>query len=198
MLRRIAAVVMPLVILAACGGAAQTASEPGATVGAIEPAESEPAASEPAASEPAASVSATTGDGGGAGMATVDLTITGGQKEGHYVAEITEGGCSTGATGPGTFSVASVTVDPDTDFDGPQLTIYDAAAAAGGTDEEFSAAFVFDNYSYTVEVNPKIDLGTGTATLDNRGSSATVTIEGTSSDGDAVSATIECHSVTNF
>ena len=97
-------------------------------------------------------------------------------------------------------------MDPASSFVGPQITIYDAdaASAAGGTDVEFSAAFPFDNYAYTVEVNPYLsrsqgsDFGSGTATLDNRGSTATLTIEGTSANGETVSATIECHQVTNF
>ena len=105
---------------------------------------------------------------------------------------------------PGTFAVASVTVDPAEAFGGPQITLYDAAAAAGGDDAEFSAAFPFNNYAYTVEVNPKLsasqgsDYGSGTATLDNRGSSATLTIEGTTSAGEEVQATIECHEVAAF
>ena len=89
-------------------------------------------------------------------------------------------------------------------FRGPQITLYDADAAAGGDDAEFSAAFPFNNYAYTVEVNPYLsasqggNYGTGTATLDNRGSTATLTIEGTTSAGEQVEATIECHTVTNF
>jgi hypothetical protein len=143
--------------------------------------------------------------GGGNGLASVDLTITGGDYAGHYVVDLVgSGGCSTGVVGPGTFTVASVTLDPASSFVGPQITIYDADAAVSGTDVEFSAAFPFDNYAYTVEVNPYLsrsqgsDFGSGTATLDNRGSTATLTIEGTSASGEAVSATIECHQVTNF
>ncbi len=138
------------------------------------------------------------GGGGGGGLASVDVTITGGAKAGHYEAEITQGGCSTGLYGPNSFTVASTAVEPAGSFGGAHVTIYDADGAAAGTDEEFSAAFPFDNFAVTVEVNPYLDLGTGTATLDNQGSTATVTIVGTSSDGDQVDATIECHTVTNL
>lgn len=198
--RRIASLFAIPLLLAACGGSSPAPSTgggestgPGASEGGTA---SQPAASQPAASQPAASQG---GGGGGGGKATVHLVITGGSVAGTYDADITEGGCSTGATGAGQFAVASVTLDPDTAFDGPQITIYDAAAAGGaGTDAEYSAAFVFDNYATTVEVNPKLSRGSGTIKLDNRGGTATVTLEGTSADGDQVSATIECHTVKNF
>jgi len=199
MLRRSAAAILPiLLILAACGGASPAASQPAGSQPAGTTAPSQPAASVPG------SVAASTPGGGGSGLASVDLTITGGDYAGNYQVDILTGGCSTGAVGPGTFTVASVTVDPVGVFQGPQITIYDAAAAASGTDSQFSAGFVFDNYAYVAEVNPYLsastgsDYGSGTATLDNPGSTATLTIVGTTSAGEEVEATIECHTVTNF
>lgn len=203
MIRRTLALVVPVALLVACSSPAASGQESQAGNGG--------GSTGPGASEPAASAAASVGGqpssnpGGGSGLASVDLTITGGDYAGHYQVEITgSGGCSTGVTGPGTFAVASVTVDPADAFGGPQITLYDAAAAASGDDSNFSAAFPFNNYAYTVEINPYLsastgsDYGSGTATLDNRGTTATLTIEGTTSAGEQVQATIECHSVSNF
>jgi hypothetical protein len=41
-------------------------------------------------------------------------------------------------------------------------------------------------------------LGTGTATLDDRGDTASITVEATTEDGIEMSATIECHSITDY
>ncbi|MEO8639066.1 MAG: hypothetical protein ABI458_04020 [Chloroflexota bacterium] len=198
MIPRMLAIVVPVALLVACSSPASSGQESqGGGAG-------ESSAAGAGAGQSAA---ASTGGGGGGGdsLASVDLTITGGEKAGHYQVEITgSGGCSTGVVGPGTFAVSSVTVDPAESFGGPQITIYDADAAASGTDSQFSAAFPFDNYAYTVEVNPYLsasqggDFGAGTATLDNRGTTATLTIEGTTANGETVDATIECHSVANF
>ena len=201
MIRRSLAVFVPIVLLVACSPASSGEQSQG---GAASAGASSPAGESTA---PGGSAAASVGGGGGDGLATVDLTITGGDYAGTYHVEITgQGGCSTGATGPGSFSVASITVDPAEAFQGPQLTLYDAdaASAPGGDSAEFSAAFPFNNYAYTVEVNPKLtasqgsNYGSGTATLDNRGSTATLTIEGTTSATEQVQATIECHTVATF
>ena len=105
---------------------------------------------------------------------------------------------------PACFAVSSVTVEPAEAFGGPQISLYDAAAAANGDNANFSAAFPFNNYAYTVEINPYLsasqggNFGSGTATLDNKGDTATLTIEGTMAAGEQVNATIECHSVANY
>lgn len=198
MIRRFLAILLPVAVLVACSspaGSGQASQEGGGGGGAS------------SAASAAASAAASTGGGGGGGdsLASVDLTITGGDYAGHYQVELVgSGGCSTGVVGPGTFTVASNSVEPADAFNGPQITIYNAEAAASGTDSEFSAAFPFNNYAYTVEVNPYLsasqggNFGSGTATLDNKGSTATVTIEGTTANAETVSATIECHTVTNF
>jgi hypothetical protein len=202
MIRRTLAVLVPVVMLVACSSPASSGeqSQGGAA--------SAPESSAPGESTaPGESAAASVGGGGGDSLASVDLTITGGDYAGDYHVEITgSGGCSTGVFGPGTFSVASVTVDPAEAFQGPQLTLYDAdaASAAGGDDANFSAAFPFNNYAYTVEVNPYLsasqgsNFGSGTAKLDNRGSTATVTIDGTTSANEEVHAVIECHTVASL
>ena len=126
MIRRSLAVLVPVVMLVACSPASSGQQSQG---GGVSPGESSAAAESTA---PGGSAAASVGGGGGGdGLATVDLTITGGDYAGTYHVEITgQGGCSTGATGPGSFSVASITVDPAEAFQGPQLTLYDADAAS--------------------------------------------------------------------
>jgi len=148
------------------------------------------------ASAPAASAAASAPDAGGEGVASAELTVDSGSRAGDYSATLLNAGCSSDFIGPDTFAVASDQVEATGGFMGPQLTIYEASAAAGGTDN-FVFGAPFDNYAETLELVPQTDgRGTGTVTLDDRGSTATITIEGTTSDGIALSATIECHSVT--
>ena len=201
MIRRTLAVLVPLVLLVACSSSPAGSTQESQGGGQS----SAPSSGGSAAESSAPSSAATQQPGGGNGLASVDLTITGGDYAGHYQVDLVgSGGCSTGVVGPGTFAVASIDYEPADAFVGPQITIYDADAAASGTDVEFSAAFPFDNYAYTVEVNPYLsrsqgsDFGSGTATLDNRGSTATVTIEATTQEGIEMSATIECDSVTTL
>lgn len=202
MLRRSLSLLVPLVLLVACSSSSPSASTQPSQGGGESTAPSDGESSAPSSAETAAPSQPT---GGGDGLASVDLTITGGDYAGHYEVDLVgSGGCATGTFGPGSFTVASVTVDPAGAFDGPQITIYEIGDSGGTTDEQFSAAFPFNTYAYTVEVNPYLsasqgsDFGSGTATLDNRGSTATLTIEGTTSSGEVVSATIECHQVTNL
>ncbi|MEX2136020.1 MAG: hypothetical protein WEB29_03535 [Chloroflexota bacterium] len=59
----------------------------------------------------------------------------------------------------------------------------------------------FNGGSETINVTPVAvggTLGTGTATLDDRGDTATVTIEATTEDGIEISATMECHSIKDY
>lgn len=190
MIRRTFAILVPLVLLVACSSPTDSGQESQGGGGGGESAAASTAGS--VAESAAASVGP---GGGGDGVATAELTVVGGDLAGTYQVTITAGGCSRGVTGAGTFSVASSAVAAGAEpFDGPQLTLYDAAAAAAGTDN-FSAAFTFNSFANTLEVSPAQLLGSGTATLDDRGDSATITIEGTSFEGATVNATIECHSV---
>src|SRR3990172_529150 len=158
MIRRTLAVLVPLVLLVACSSSPAGSTQESQGGGQS----SAPSSGGSAAESSAPSSAATQQPGGGNGLASVDLTITGGDYAGHYVVDLVgSGGCSTGVVGPGTFQVASVDVEPADAFVGPQITIYDADAAASGTDVEFSAAFPFDNYAHTVEVNPYLSRSQG-------------------------------------
>jgi len=194
MIRRTLALLVPLVLLVACSSPTGTGQESQGGGGGGESAAESMAPGESAA----ASVGGGGGGGGGDGLATAEVVVDSGDFAGTYNVTITAGGCSRGVTGPGTFAVASSSVAAGAEpFDGPQLTLYDAAAAAAGTDN-FSAAFTFNTFANTLEVSPAQSRGTGTATLDDRGDTATVTIEGTSLEGPNVTATIECHEVADF
>jgi hypothetical protein len=188
-----AAVVFTLVI-AACGPA-PSASEPSASQAAPSSpdATARPSATtaSPATNAPAAS------QDGGQPVATADVSISGGGMPGDYRATLTSGGCSRDPLGENTFGVASVDVEASGGFDGPQLSILDAAAASGVT-TAFELSLPFDNYETNLVMSPADGLGTGSLTLDDRGAAATIHIEGTLEDGGQVTVDIECHSVTAF
>jgi hypothetical protein len=187
MFRRMLAILVPVTLLVACSSASPTSQESqGATASS--------AASEEASGEPSAAESATesTGDGG---VASAEVTIGSGSRAGTYTATLLNGGCARNYIGPNSFTVSSDQVEATGGFVGPQLTISDASGAASSTDQ-FVFGAPFDNYAETFELVPQApDRGTGTATLDDRGNTATVTVEGTTADGIAISATIECHSI---
>ena len=50
----------------------------------------------------------------------------------------------------------------------------------------------------TVDIEPPESNGTGTVSVDDRGDTATISIDGETSDGAAIDATVECHSVFDF
>lgn len=136
------------------------------------------------------------GDGGGGdAAASVDVTITGGAFEGNYSGSVPDGGCSRGATGENTFGLQYSTTE-DVELSSVQLIVNDADDAAGGT-EDFMTTLTFGDLleGTTVDISPPDGNGTGTVTVDDRGDTATITIEGETSDGMAIDATVECHSV---
>lgn len=197
MSRRPMVALVSAVLLAACG--ATSTSQGGAASAAPSTAPSTAPSSGPSApSSVAASASqAATASGGGGELASVTLHIDGGAKAGDYSATIRTGGCSRGTFGENTFAVSSVEVTSDGGFDGPQMTIFDAAAAASGTDQ-FGVGLVFDNYATNLLMSPYEGFGSGTLTLVDRGSTATIHAEGTLEDGSAATLDIECHSVTGL
>lgn len=135
------------------------------------------------------------GDASGDAAASVEVTVTGGEFEGNYSGSVPDGGCSRGATGENTFGLQYSTAE-DVELSSVQLIVNDADAAAGGT-EDFMTSFTFGDLleGTTVDISPPKESGTGTVTVDDRGDTATITIEGETSDGMAIHATVECHSV---
>lgn len=180
-------------LLAACGGTGSTSS----------------AADDDGGSQPSATASAaeddgqgdgggSAGDAGGDAAASVDVTVTGGEFEGSYSGSVPDGGCSRGATGENTFGLQYSTTE-DVELSSVQLIVNDADAAASGSDD-FQTTFTFGDLlnGTNVDLKPADGEGSGTVTLDDRGDTATITIEGETSDGVGIDATVECHSVFDF
>ncbi len=179
-------------ILAACGAAPSTDGADDAT----DTAPSATATDAPAGDGDGDGGSA--GDAGGDAVASVDVTVTGGEFEGTYSGSVPEAGCSRGANGENTFGLQYST-DEDVELSSVQLIVNDAAAAASGSDD-FLTMFTFGDYveGTTIEVEPLEGNGSGTVSLDDRGGTATITVDAETSDGVAIGATVECHSVFDF
>jgi hypothetical protein len=148
--------------------------------------------------EPAGDAGGDAGDAGGDAAASIDVTVTGGEFEGTYTGSVPDGGCSRGATGDNTFGLQYST-DEAVELSSLQLVVNDAAAAGGGTDD-FLTTLTFGDLleGTTLEVEPPEGNGSGTATVDDRGDTATIEIQAETSDGTAIDATVECHSVFDF
>jgi len=183
-LRTWAALVIALLVLAACGGTSST-----------------PAAEGEASTPAAAGDSGDGGDAGDAGgdpAASVEVTVTGGEFAGTYSGSVPDGGCSRGATGENTFGLQYSTTE-DVELSSLQLIVNDAEGASGGTDDFMTTVTFGDLMSgTTVDVQPPEGNGSGTVTVDDRGDTATITIDAETSDGVAIDATVECHSVFDF
>jgi hypothetical protein len=176
-----------MLLLAACGGGAASSSAT-SSAGASGQASADASASAAAADD---------GNAAAAGDATasVDMTVTGGEFAGSYSGSVSDGGCSRNLSGDNTFGVQYST-DQKVKLSSVQVLVYDAKAAASGSDT-FKSSFTFgDLFSGTsVDIDPSTNAGTGTLTLDDRGDSATVKISGETGDGDKIEATIECKGV---
>lgn len=131
----------------------------------------------------------------GDAKATLELTVSSGQFAGSYSGSVADGGCSRNLTGDNTFGVQYSTDQP-VEVSSVQVLVYDANAAASGSDA-FKSEFTFgDLFSGTsVDVDPSTNAGSGTVTIDDRGDSATVKISGETGDGDGIEATIQCNGV---
>jgi hypothetical protein len=185
----LAPAVLLALILAACGGATTTTD--GADAGGD--AQATPTAD--------AGDGGDGGDGAGAGDAgaTVDVTVTGGEFEGNYEGSVAEGGCSRGATGENTFGLQYSTSEA-VELSSLQLVVNDAEGAAGGGTDDFQTSLTFGDLleGTTIDVQPPESQGSGTVEVDDRGDTATITIDAETSEGVGIDATVECHSVFDF
>lgn len=177
-------------LLAACGGTASPETDAGT--------DSEPTTAATEAADPGGEDGGSVGDAGGDAAASVDVTVTGGEFAGTYTGSVPDGGCSRGATGDNTFGLQYST-DEDVELSSLQLIVNDADGAAAGTDD-FMTMLTFGDIleGTTVDVEPGAGNGSGTVTVDDRGDTATITIEAETSEGMAIDATVECHSVFDF
>lgn len=134
---------------------------------------------------------------------TVHLVVSGGPLAGTYDAKMTDGGCSYGLTGAGSWGnqFSTSTNDPKA-FTSLQLIVPDAKAAARGTSAfQMTAGFgpLFGKGSTSYDVNTRADAstktGSGTVTVDDKGSTGHVMFDAKTADGVGLKGTIECASV---
>ncbi len=134
---------------------------------------------------------------------TVHLVITGGPNAGTWDASSEKGGCNYGFAGPGSWG-NQLSSPKDTDpkkFNSLQLIVPDAKKAASGA-KEFLITFGFGplmkrSAEYTIETRPaeKKKSGSGTVTIDDKGSVAKVSFAVTSAEGYKFEGAIDCKSV---
>ena len=136
----------------------------------------------------------------------VHLVVTGGAFAGTYDATSAEGGCSTGANGPGTWGnslIVKGATDPKALVSLP-LIVPSAKAAASGT-KEFYLGVGFGplmkrvSKPYQLEIETRSDqkkpTGGGVVTVKDNGSNAVVTFSGKTADGAALEGRITCNTV---
>lgn len=131
---------------------------------------------------------------------TIHVVITGGAHAGTYDGSTDRGGCSAGMTGHGSFgNQYSLPKENNPKvLNSVQLIVPDAKAAANGTHNFFlNVAFgrIFKrDAEYKVE--PEKKMGTGTVTVHDKGSTATINFDAKTADGVHLVGTIDCKSVT--
>lgn len=175
-------------VLAACGGGTASTDEPDAGT------DTDPSVAAPEDGTGDGSDGSAEGD-----AASVEVTVSGGALEGTYSGSVADGGCSRGATGENTFGLQYST-DQDVELSSLQLVANDASAASSGGSDDFMTTLTFGDLlsGTSVDINPPESEGTGTVSIDDRGDTATISIEGETSDGAMIDATVECHSVFDF
>ncbi|HEX3577424.1 MAG TPA: hypothetical protein VHY33_02575 [Thermoanaerobaculia bacterium] len=131
---------------------------------------------------------------------TVHVVITGGKHAGTYDGSTDRGGCSAGMTGKGSFgNQYSLPKENDPKvLNSVQIIVPDAKAAANGT-HNFSLTVAFGRIfkrdaEYKVETEKKS--GTGTITVHDKGSTATINFDAKTADGVHLVGTVDCRSVT--
>jgi hypothetical protein len=130
---------------------------------------------------------------------TVHLLITGGANAGTYDGSVDKGGCSAGLTGKGSFgNQYSLPKEKNPKvLNSVQLVVPDAKAAAKGTHNfllKIGFGPIFKRAAeYVVDAEHKS--GSGTVTVADKGKTAIVTFDATTSAGVKLKGTIDCKSV---
>ncbi|MEA2342049.1 MAG: hypothetical protein QOF63_218 [Thermoanaerobaculia bacterium] len=131
---------------------------------------------------------------------TVHVVITGGKHAGTFDGSTDRGGCSAGMTGKGSFgNQYSLPKENDPKvLNSVQIIVPDAKAAANGT-HNFTLKVAFGRIfkrdaEYNVETEKKS--GTGTITVHDKGSTATISFDAKTADGVHLVGTVDCKSVT--
>ena len=156
-----------------------------------------------AADSTSAATSKTEAATSGSAASEISVTLTGGANAGIYHVMSKDPTCSEGLTGDNSFgNQYSETGKGDKDLSSLQLIIDDKNAAKKGTDK-FSIQVGFGKLfqGKTYEINTRsansgtTQKGRGKATLTESGSTKTVVIEGKTTDGVGISATLTCNKV---
>lgn len=135
---------------------------------------------------------------------SVHLEVTGGPHAGTYDAKMTSGGCSYGLAGEGSWgNQYSIDATDPKAFSSLQLIVPDTKAAASGTQAfKLTAAFgpLFGEGSTSYDIDTRPDArekgGSGTVTVDDRGTSGRVTFDGKTASGIGLKGSIDCRTVT--
>ena len=130
---------------------------------------------------------------------TIHVVITGGPNAGTYDGSTDRGGCSAGMTGHGSWGNQYSLVKENNPkvLNSVQLIVPDAKSAAKGT-HDFFLNVAFGRITarvaeYKVETEKKS--GSGTVTVNDKGSTAIVTFDATTAAGVRLQGTIDCKSV---
>jgi hypothetical protein len=134
---------------------------------------------------------------------TVHLVVVGGPNAGTYDAQTSEGGCSYGLAGQGSWGNALSLTNPDPKkLSSLDLIVPNASAAAAGA-RQFLIIVGFGSFNPSVgyyQVDTRTEdrhtpSGSGTVTVEDRGNTATVTFSAQTSAGVKLEGKIECRSV---
>lgn len=134
---------------------------------------------------------------------TVHIVVSGGPLAGTYDAKMMDGGCSYGLAGEGAWgNQYSINSKDPKAFTSLQLVVPDAKAAAKGTTvfqmtAGFGPLFGKGQTSYDINTRPESSTkkGSGTVTVDDKGSTGHVTFDAKTAEGVGLKGTIDCASV---
>jgi hypothetical protein len=145
------------------------------------------------------------------GEGSVSVILSGGPDAGTYTANgVTN--CSLGLIGPGAWGVQFSLLDNVTLAELSSLQI---VSAAPGEEDDNNATFPGTKFLMTASIGPFLDPnrrdyevkvktraseseGTGSATVNDTGTSAVIHATGTTADGVAIDATVNCPTVIRF
>ena len=140
---------------------------------------------------------ATPSGGGGAGAGSASsmrVVLTGGPKPGTYEKVSDEPTCTVGYASEGAWGNAASDLEDKSGLIGIDLIVPKPQAAKGGTSEFMLTVYLDDRLDPANQftVDPPNGKGSGSVTIDDRGSTATVTARGRTPEGVEVDARIEC------
>lgn len=147
--------------------------------------------------EPSGAIETMAAMGGIGGGSVIRATLTGGPLPGTHEKQHETTTCTVGWAEPGAWGNAASDTDDRDGLVGIDLVVKDPAKAKAGTDDFLAIVYVNDRLEpkNQITIEPRKGKGRGTVRIDDHGSTARVTIQGTSDAGVGVDATIECAQV---